>query len=215
MVAALADALGLDRFAVWGYSGGGPYAVATAGLLADRVTATAVSAGMGQMGAWAEADDFEKTDRQLLALCARHPRVARLILGVTGWLARRSPASAYKSFVKQLADADRPVLDRLGEPAQAVALFTEAFQDGARGVVDDYRAIGGPWGVDLAAIAGPVRVYHGTADTMVPLAHGEALAQRITGADLVCWPGEGHLGTITHVEEILDWLAASSGVERE
>jgi pimeloyl-ACP methyl ester carboxylesterase len=66
MVAAFADAVGIDRFGVLGYSGGGPFAVACAALLGDRVTRAAVCAGMGQMGDWAVAADFEKTDRQML-----------------------------------------------------------------------------------------------------------------------------------------------------
>ena len=45
---------------------------------------------------------------------------------------------------------------------------------------------------------------------MVPRRHSEELAERIAGAQLTLWPGEGHLGTINHVEEILDWLAAAS-----
>jgi pimeloyl-ACP methyl ester carboxylesterase len=208
MVARLSDALGLDRFGVWGYSGGGPYAVAVAASLTDRVSRVAVAAGMGQIGEWAAVDEFEKTDRQMLALCVKHPRVARAVLGLTGWLARKSPKTAYRSFLKQLSETDRAVADRLGSPAEAMALFTQAFLEGARGVVDDYRAIAGPWGVDLDAIRVPVRIFQGTADTMVPQRHSAELAQRIAGAELTLWPGEGHLGTINHVEEILDWLAA-------
>jgi pimeloyl-ACP methyl ester carboxylesterase len=210
MVARLADALGVDRFGVWGYSGGGPYAVAVAASLTDRVSRIAVAAGMGQIGDWATVDEFEKTDRQMLGLCVKHPRVARAVLGTTGWLARKSPKIAYGSFLKQLSETDRAVADRLGSPAEAMALFTQAFLEGARGVVDDYRAIAGQWGVDLDAIKAPVRIFQGTADTMVPRRHSEELAKRIAGAELTLWPGEGHLGTINHVEEILDWLAAAS-----
>jgi pimeloyl-ACP methyl ester carboxylesterase len=210
MIARLADALGVDRFAVWGYSGGGPYAVAVAASLPDRVSRAAIAAGMGQVGVWATADDFEKTDRQMLGLCAKHPRVARAVLGTTGWLARKSPKTAYGSFLKQLSATDREVADGLGAPAEAMALFTQAFLEGARGVVDDYRAIGGTWDVDLDAIKAPVRIFQGTADTMVPPRHSEALAERIAGAELTLWPGEGHLATIKHVGEILDWLAGES-----
>ena len=46
-IAALADALGLDRFATWGASGGGPHALACAALLGDRVVAAATFAGAG------------------------------------------------------------------------------------------------------------------------------------------------------------------------
>lgn len=204
------EALGLDRVAVWGYSGGGPYAAACGALLGDRVTAVAITSGMGQIGEWATAADFAKTDRQMLDLSTRHPGVARIIMGTTGRLARISPKSAMKSFEGELGEADRAVVPRLGEPAEVMALFTQAFLRGARGVVDDYRAINGPWGVDLASITAPVTIWQGDADTMVPLRHAEELATRIPGAELHVWEGEGHLGTITHVEEILDWLAATS-----
>lgn len=210
MVADLADVLELGRFAVWGYSGGGPYAVATAALLPDRVTATAIAAGMGQVGVWATADDFEKTDRQMIELSAKHPRLARLMMGITGRAARLAPGMAVRSFAKQVTGRDAEVFTALGSPAETMALFTEAFTNGARGVIDDYRAIGRPWDVDLDAVRGPVRIFQGTADTMVPLRHAEELARRLPGADLVTWPDEGHLGTIAHVDDILDWIAATA-----
>ena len=112
-----------------------------------------------------------------------------------------------KSFAKQLSDSDRAVIESLGPPAEAMALFTQAFRHGARGVVDDYRAVGQPWGVDLGAITVPMRIFQGDADPMVPPRHAEELAKRVPHADLVMWPGEGHLATITHVAEVLDWLA--------
>jgi len=205
-VESMADALGLDSFAVWGYSGGGPYAVAAAALLPERVTAAAIAAGMGQIPEWAGVDEFEKTDRQFLMMATRRPRLARTLLGSVGRLARLSPASAMRSFVKQLSAADRAVIDTLGTPREVMALFTEAFLGGAAGVVDDYAALAQPWGIDLSTIVCPVLVAHGTADHMVPLAHSVALADRVATATLVTWPDEGHLATVTHVGEILDAL---------
>jgi pimeloyl-ACP methyl ester carboxylesterase len=209
MVTALADALDIDRFAVWGYSGGGPFAVACAAAGGERVTRTAVSAGMGQVGVWAEDDDFEKTDKQMLVMSRKRPGLARTMMAVGARLARMSPKSATKSFAKQVSESDRAVIDTMGTPAEVMALFTQAFLRGARGVIDDYRAIGQPWGVDLSAIRAPMRVFQGDDDPMVPPRHSEELANRVQGAELVMWPGEGHLATITHVAEILDWLAAT------
>ncbi|MGZ4736808.1 MAG: alpha/beta fold hydrolase [Acidimicrobiia bacterium] len=203
-VEALANTLGIDQFSVWGYSGGGPYAVACAALLTDRVTMTAVAAGMGQVGVWATIDESEKTDRQMLELSITHPALARLLLGISGRGARVSPKIAMKSFEKQLNESDRGVVMTLGPPRQVMALFTQAFLRGAYGVVADYAAIARPWGFDVESITTPMAIFHGDADTMVPLRHSEELARRVRGSELIVWPGAGHLGTITHIDDILD-----------
>lgn len=205
-VTALADVLGIDRFAVWGYSGGGPYAAACAALIPTRVTTTVVAAGMGQVGVWATADDFEKTDRQMLDLSTKHPAVARFMLGTTARLGRLAPASAMKSFEKQLSAQDREVAKALGAPREAMALFFEAFLRGAHGVVADYAALNQPWGFDVGAIANRLAIFHGDDDPMVPLRHSEELAERVPAAELTVWPGAGHLGTVAHVENVLEAL---------
>jgi pimeloyl-ACP methyl ester carboxylesterase len=209
-VAALADTLGIDGFAVWGYSGGGPYALACAARLGDRVRRTAVCAGAGQVGAWAEIGDFEQTDRQMLGLAPRRPLIARALLGSAARIGRVAPKLAYNSFAKQLSPADREVAATLGPPRIAIALFTEAFLRGASGAVADYVALAAPWGFDVATIATPVHVWHGDADPMVPLAHSQSLVERVPHAELTVWPGEGHLGTVTHAREILDDLTRAS-----
>lgn len=205
-VAALADALSVDRFAVLGYSGGGPFAVACAAALGDRVTATAVVAGMGQLGVWAETNDFAKTDRQFLDLSVHHPRLARFLLASSAFFAKRGPKAAMGSFLKELSESDREVVEAQdASPAETMRLFTRAFQHGAKGVVDDYRVIARPWGVEPGH-TGPLTIFQGDADTMVPRRHSDALAERLPGATLVIWPGEGHLGAVTHIAEILDSL---------
>ena len=49
--AAVADALGIDRLAVMGHSGGGPHAIACGALLADRVIGVVSTAGLAPFDA--------------------------------------------------------------------------------------------------------------------------------------------------------------------
>lgn len=207
MLASLADALGIDRFGVLGYSGGGPYAVACAVELGERMTSVAVCAGSGEVGTVATLDDFARTDRRMMAMSQRHPRLARVVLDVSAMAATWSPKLAMKSFLSELSETDRDVAARMGSPTEAMRLFTMAFQEGAHGVVADYRALAQSWGVDPAAAAVPVTVWHGSADTMVPLRHSQELAARMPGAVLTVWEGEGHLATVTHIAEVLDSFA--------
>ena len=116
-----------------------------------------------------------------------------------------------KSFDTQLSERDREVLATLGPPREAMALFTEAMLDGPHGVVADYAALAQPWGCDLTRATGSVSVFHGDSDTMVPLAHATALVSRLPSASLTVWPGEGHLGTVFHVGEVLDVFTRFGG----
>ena len=51
---------------------------------------------------------------------------------------------------------------------------------------------GGRWRERLATLDMPALVVHGTEDPMFPVAHGEALAREIRGAELLVLEGSGH-----------------------
>src|SRR3954470_22512634 len=106
-VAAVADQLGHERFAVLGYSGGGPYALACGARLPERVTTVALMAGVGPADGPHGRDGLGKTDRQLIEMIERHPRRAALYLRVMGLGARLSPKSALKSFRKEVSAVDQ------------------------------------------------------------------------------------------------------------
>jgi pimeloyl-ACP methyl ester carboxylesterase len=107
-------------------------------------------------------------------------------------------------------ESDRTVLYALGPPREALALFTQAMTHGTRGVVTDYALISRPWHVAFDTITAAVHCWHGTADTLVPLSHTTALMERLPNATLTTWPGEGHLGLITHVADVLDDIAVNA-----
>ena len=62
------------------------------------------------------------------------------------------------------------------------------------------------WGFEVGAIAVPFHFWHGDADTVVPLEHGEHLAGLLPGAELRVRPGESHLGGLAASSEVLDAL---------
>ena len=82
----LADALSLDRFAVAGVSGGGPYVAACAWKMGKRLVAAGIVSGL------APADRVRRELSWLHRLSAVLVRRAALVNLVLGLLARRRPA---------------------------------------------------------------------------------------------------------------------------
>ena len=191
-----------------GYSGGGPYALAVAAALGPRVHSAAVVASAGEIGAGATLADLVRSDRQLTWLSLHAPALARVALRAADLGARVAPRLVLRSAGSELIASDRAVLRSLGSPRQALALFTQALAHSSAGVVADYALLARPWHVDLGAITVPVHCWHGTADTLVPLAHTEHLMARLPNARLTTWPGEGHLAFITHIDDVLADIAA-------
>jgi pimeloyl-ACP methyl ester carboxylesterase len=203
---ATVDALGIDSFSVLGYSGGGPYALAAARGMPERVRAAAIVAGSGQVGVWAGLADSEVTDRELTRLSVRAPALARAVLVWSARVARVAPRVATRFAAFDMSPSDRRLLQRFESPAAALALFTLAVQRNAAGVVDDYAALARRWGFDVEDIRVPLTCWHGTDDRAVPFKHSEELVARVRGARLHTFHGEGHLAIVEHVGEILDWL---------
>jgi pimeloyl-ACP methyl ester carboxylesterase len=203
---AFADALDLQTFSVLGYSGGGPYALAAAHALADRVQAAAVVSGAGQVGVWASVDDFEATDRRLTRLANRAPALARAVLSLSAGAARVAPRASLRFAQFEMSTADRAVMAEFPSARAALAAFAQSCRRGAAGVVDDYGALGRPWGFAVEQISIPVRCWHASADRIVPIRHSDELVRRIAGAQLSRWDAAGHLAIVDHFGEVLDAL---------
>ncbi len=145
-VSALADHLDVERFATMGLSSGGPYTVACAALLPQRVAAAAVVGGVTDMGwpdAWAGIDEKRTT------LMRIGDEVA-----ATTWCEERFGSDGAKFFdhVGELAAADVALF---ADETTAAVLFTtagEAFRQGVGGYAQDLTVQGRPWSFDVRAI---------------------------------------------------------------
>ena len=209
-VGAVADLLGLGRFEVIGYSCGGPYALACAARLGDRVTAVATMAGAGPLDRPGARDGLSKSDLRLLDLSTRRPRAAAALLRVQALAARRAPGLAVKALAGELGPADGEAL-RDGLGALTMRSFVEALRQGPAGAVDEYLRWGArPWGFDFSAVQVPVHVFQGEADRMVPIHHAQDLVARTPHAALHLLPGEGHISIQRRAGDILDALPAAA-----
>jgi pimeloyl-ACP methyl ester carboxylesterase len=190
----VADYLAVERFAVFGHSGGGPRALACAALLADRVPA-AVS--VSALAPWPAAglDHFagmaDGTARELRAAARGRAELERVLAEN-----EFDPAA----FIA----ADYAALD--GTWSWFNGIVQAATIDGPDGMIEDDLGSMAPWGFDLALITTPTLIMHGTDDRMVPSSHAEWLAAHCPAAELRLVRGEGHVSVLNSGSEALGWL---------
>lgn len=212
-VAALLDALKLERVGVVGLSAGGPHALAcsVSGLVGPRVAAVAVVSAPGPLdevpGAWeALGEKMGPTAR----MARRDP--SRSIRAVERYMA---PAVADPaSYLQGGPPADRALMADRAARAMLVADIEEAFRPGAGGLADDLVAFWRPWRFEPADVAKPVRLWHGEQDTRGS-PDASYLTATLPGCRPTTWTGAGHLGVVTRWAEVLaacadDWADGRS-----
>lgn len=198
--AALLDTLGVDRFAVSGGSGGGPYAVACGVALADRVSAVALVAPAAPRGA--PAHGFVPLEEA--ALRTRGERLA--------WLVGNDPDGVFAFIAPDESEPDRQAHAALGpeEKAYKLANLREAFRQGPDAYVQDHLIVAGDWADLPPRLARPTRIWQGTDDNNVPAESTRWLAERIPGAELILLPGAGHTVTDQTWPDVHRWLATAT-----
>jgi len=195
-VAHLADALGLERFAVMGWSAGGAYAAACAAKLGGRVTAAALLSSAVPLDQYGTSRGLSFEDRVLLVLSRRTPRLASALITVS--IVNASNARLLRAIMRAFPPVDRSVLSEWGPPDHALAFVREAVRQGTKGCVLDYRIFGDPWGFALEEIAVPVQIWEGSEDRTGPPGYRAFLQRHIAGSTVTVVPGEGHLSLLPH-----------------
>lgn len=199
-VAQLLDSLGIGCVALVGWSGGCPFAAATAYALGhDRVSALALVSGPGPLdeveGAWDALGELRRPTAEVAR--ADPARAVRAIVR------RMEPVVADPaSFLGAGRGPDREIMQRPGVRTMLEGQIAGALRQGAAGIATDLVAMWLPWGFALADIRVKTHVFHGGLDPD-NVADAHAYAERIPGARLVTWPGRGHMGVLAAWPEVV------------
>jgi pimeloyl-ACP methyl ester carboxylesterase len=197
-----ADALGIDRFAVLGYSGGGPYAAACAARIPERLTAVAIVSGLAPLCEGAAVRGFPLPTRLGISVLRRLPWLSRPSLWLMGWSARRNPERAVRTFERSLPLVDKEILSRPDVRPVVAADFAESFRQGSRAAAWEFRLYLRRWDFDLDAITLDVGLWQGEVDTLVPASMGRYFAQAIASSHARFFPDEGHYLIVDRMEEV-------------
>ena len=209
-VAEIADHLGIQDFAVWGFSAGGAYALACAAMLPDRVVAASSLSTLGPYGADGldfyagmgehDVEDYKlmRTDRAEWEAKSRKDAEA---------MVKPTKADRMKFLATFLSDVDKAAnTDEVDDFFHSQ--IEEGLRQGIDGSLDDQLASAMPWGFDLSSIRVPLQVWHGKQDRFSPFVHGQWLASRLPQAEAHLEENDGHISMFANrIPEVQRWLS--------
>ena len=199
------DQLGIDRFGIVGLSGGGPYALACAFRMADRTVAVAVIGGV------APTRGEDAPEGGMVQLTARFSSLLDLFHEPLGhglwafvWAVRPFASTAFDLFARFSPAGDQDVFAAPGMKVMFLDDLLRASRRQFRAPVSDLRLFGRPWGFSPRDVHVPILLWHGDEDYIVPVGHGQHLADLLPGAELRINPGAAHLANLSLGDEVLD-----------
>src|SRR5687768_4890149 len=205
-VAQLADRLAIGRFAVVGWSGGGPYAAACGYRMPQRVSAVGMVSAPAPLAGAPAADYLRRFDRNAARAAGRAPWMIRLALWHWGRPQRRDPVRFFEESLAAMCEADQQVLSEPVLRGRMIANSAELYRQGGRGMYDEALVLARRWGFDLAQLRVPVHIWHGVGDEVIPLSMARYLARSIPGARVTYYSDDGHHLLYRHWPEILSAL---------
>ena len=159
---AAAGQRGVDRFAVVGWSAGGPHALAVAAVAPERVTRVALVASM-------PVPDGVRTLPRPVRTAMRVARISPRLAagGLERWGRSQTPAT--------------------GDPATDAAYErgrVESFRSGGEWLARELAYLGRPWGFGLADVRAPVSLWWGNGDHVTPPSIALDYARRLPNTEL-------------------------------
>ena len=199
----LANALQIERFAVLGISGGGPYALACAYKIPERLTTAVVACGMGPF----EAPGAKEGTAMLLP--GKFPMTRDLFLMLMAKGFKGNPDRFLSRMKDTVGEPDKLLLSQ-PEIAQAFTCgMREAFRSGIRGASWDAVLYKRPWQYRVQDISMRIHLWHGALDTQVPESVGQYIASALPDCHANFLPDEAHISLAhNHIEELLSILVS-------
>lgn len=204
----LAEYLGLDNYGVLGVSGGGPYSLACAYRIpSETLIGCAVVSGSGPYHL--TKDGLDKGEKTVLFMVKNFQWLFRFILwlqlgrNVTNmvWWKKN-----YSKLGTGLPETDERIFNDQRVKESIIAKSIEAFRQGSKGLVTDFKLYSEDWGFKFSEIPYETKVslFHGEMDKNVPISIAKSLSEQIPNCKTQFYSDEGHLSVLANkVEEIM------------
>jgi pimeloyl-ACP methyl ester carboxylesterase len=206
-ISRIADFLHIGEFRIAGHSGGGPYVLACAYSLPNRVKAAAIISGAVPADTPGFIEGMSKINQFGFRVGKYLPNFLwRFLIWIVYHRRAQDPLADMERGNGIRPPADDLLLQNPEIKNTCLESEKEAFRFGLQGLSRDTRLLTYPWGFRLENISIPVFFWHGTTDDLVPIKAVQNASNKVQKSHLKIFTGEGHLLLFTHWEEILKSL---------
>ncbi len=209
-VTALADHLGINKFAVEGWSFGGPYAMAYAFRIPERVHTAGLISSFAPYDRPNSTEGMAGFNKVALGMAHRTPWLGKPFMRLQGRMMRGDPERLARQMLSSVPESDKELFDQPQTVSVLLESIQEAFRVTSDGAAWEATMLVRPWGFQLEEIGLPVYIWHGEEDVNDPLQCGQYLRDKIPNAQATFFPGEGHFLILKRWGEILSKLVSDT-----
>lgn len=200
----LANHLGIDKFAVFGPSGGGPFALVCAWKIPERITSVGLFSSVGPNVSEA-TEGAIKSLRLLWKISNPLFWLVKIQMKLIASLAKKDPEKlANKMRDLELSEWDKKIFDRPEIRNVFKITFPEAYRQNGIGSAYDCT-IPAKWPIPLDQIKIKIHVWQAEPDYLAGNM-SKYIAQKLPYSQLICLPETGHLWILDHMSEVLETL---------
>jgi pimeloyl-ACP methyl ester carboxylesterase len=202
-VSEFADALGIDKFAVLGFSAGGPYALACALQIPHLLTRVGIADSAPPMYLPEIHRSATGMLRNNLQLARHAPGVLRVVFKLFWAYSRRNPDAFLKMAQAQSSQMDKDIMSQPGFLSMLDEVWKENLRRDSRGYVQDVEILMNDWGFRLSEIQKEIYLWQGEDDVNTPAEWARFMAGELPHCIASVFPDEAHFAMLMYWKEVL------------
>ncbi|MEM9327612.1 MAG: alpha/beta hydrolase [Bacteroidota bacterium] len=194
----LAGSFGIEKYSVFGISGGGPYAAACAFQHPGAIHRRGLISTVNRFENGNPPSEMAAENRSVFTLSKRFPWLLKLMLKQQKKIIEAQPERYVRAIMRNtnhLCASDRLIMEQRDTAEFMLTHMGEAFRGGVEGTVFEARLFTRDWGFDIKDIEVPIELWHGREDTLSPFGPVQRLGDDIQEGNRHFIEGKGHFLT--------------------
>ncbi|MDQ6970919.1 MAG: alpha/beta hydrolase [Mariprofundus sp.] len=203
----LANFLGLDSFALIGFSAGTPYVLSCVDHLPKRIHHISLIACMAPVRSVDDLDGMIPLNHTAMRLAHRSPELLAEFMRVFLNDLEQDSSSYFDRVAEHQPATDIAVLDHPEIKDSFLQSFQTAAKENFQQLCDEITLCASDWPLDLEQYNGSASIWHGQQDPLVPISMGRRIADLLINPTIHFLPDEGNYLVYSHWQKILSELS--------